>query len=98
MLRDWLQHIPHRQAWYAGFVFLLAIVVLGSLQYLFGGSAEWGSVEGDHYFLGNKFGPPVEVSAFAYWLSVCALWFVRLTAAWLFVVVLAYSVRRRRRS
>jgi len=95
MLREWLQLLPHRQMWYAGSALVLAFVVLGSLERLFGGSAEWGSIEAGHFFLGNKFGPRVEVSAFAYWVSVCALWLMRVTAGWLFVVVLAYSVRKR---
>ena len=92
VLPEWFQRRP---VWYAALAFLFAIVILGTLEHILGGSAEWGLVEGDHFFLGNKIGPRVEVSAFSYWSSVCALWLTRIIFAWLAVVLLFYSYRKR---
>ena len=96
MLREWFRQQRHRHIWYAAIAFLIAFVAFGSLEHLFGGSAQWGAIEGDHFFLSTKFGPRVEVSAFAYWLSVCALWLTRLAGGWLLVVVIASSIRSSR--
>ena len=95
MLREWFRQRP---VWYAALAFLFAIVILGSLEHFLGGSAEWGLIEGGHFFLGNKIGPHVEVSAFWYWVSICALWLTRITFGWLAVVFLFYFYRKRVRS
>ena len=95
MLREWFQQRPYRHILYAALAFLSAIVILGSLERLLGGSAEWGLIEGGHFFLGNKIGPRVEVSAFLYWLSVCALWLTRIAFGWFAVVLLFFRKRVR---
>jgi hypothetical protein len=98
VLREVIPDRFYRHILYAGLGCLVAIVALGSLERLFGGNAEWRSAGGGHFFLGRKIGPQVEVSAFAYWLSVCVLWLARLAFAWLAVVCLIYAVRKYARS
>ena len=98
MLRSWLRQQRHPHLWYAGLICVAALVIFGSFEHLFGGNAEWGAVEGGRFFLGNRIGPHIEVSAIAYWLSICALWLLRLACAWLVGVCLFYKFRKNVRS
>ena len=76
---------------------VLFVVAIGVLERLFDGSALFGFVRGDKYFLAHQGGSePIQVSAFRYWTSRAALWGLYASFASLLIslVVRAWSSGR----
>ena len=76
---------------------VLFVVAIGILERLFDGSALFGFVRGDQYFLAHQGGSePIQVSALRYRASVAVLWGLYASSAFLLIslVLRAWGSRR----
>lgn len=94
-LIDKVEEILRKQFPYALFSFLFFAVLWGALGQIFGGYADWGTHTNGNFYLGDKIKPSVVVQSYQYWLSVGAMWLIKITAIWLIICLIFRSVKKK---